>query len=142
MRDNPKDVRSIVQWKITKPKAEDDQVMGQPAKTEEDSHNDDHSGDLAFALLRIRHIFHGVHRCPEITDGPQVGETQNQHWNDITEDKCAQVHNFALRDFPNRMTDCNIGYLELLVVTNIRSREDERKPPDETNSRESIPGSS
>lgn len=125
MGKDSKHIGSIVQWEIAKPKTEDDQMMGKPTKTKENSHNYDHPGDFALGLFGIRHVFNGVHRCPQITDGPQVGDAQDQHWNDIAEDKSAEVHYFALGTFPDGMADSNISHLELLVVTEIRSREDE-----------------
>lgn len=64
----------MVEREVTEPDTQDDQVMGQPAEAEEDSYNDDHPCDLALSLLGLRHVFNGVHRCPEVTDGPHVGE--------------------------------------------------------------------
>lgn len=70
MRQDPEHKGNIVEGEIAKPKTKDDQVMGQPTKAEENSHNNDHPSDFAFTFLRIRHDFHGIHRCPEIADGP------------------------------------------------------------------------
>lgn len=77
MGEDPKHIGRIVQWEIAKPETEDNQVVGQPANTEEHSYDDNHSSDLVLGLLGIRHIFNGIHRSPEIADGPHIGEAQN-----------------------------------------------------------------
>lgn len=53
MREDAEHVRSVIEGEVSKPDAEDDQVMGQPTEAEQDSYNDDHPGDLPLGLLRL-----------------------------------------------------------------------------------------
>lgn len=43
-------------------------------------------------------------------------------------------------DFPNGMADSEVGCLELLVVTEVGTRKNKGKTPDEANGSETIPG--
>lgn len=45
-------ISGLVEGKVAKPEAEDDQVVGQPAEAEQDGHCDNHLGDLALGFPR------------------------------------------------------------------------------------------
>lgn len=81
-----------------------------------------------------------VHRPPQVANSPHVSETQDQHWDDVAEDEGADVHDLALGDLPDGVADGQVGQLELLVVAEVRAREDEGEPPDEADGCEGIPG--
>lgn len=46
MGEDPEDICGVVEGEVSKPHAEDDQVMRKPANKKESSNNDDHFGDL------------------------------------------------------------------------------------------------
>lgn len=73
-------------------------------------------------------------------NSPHISEAQDQHWDDVAEDEGAYVHDLALGDIPDGVADGQVGQLELLVVTEVRAREDDRKPPDEADGCEGISG--
>lgn len=73
-------------------------------------------------------------------NSPHISEAQNQHWDDVAEDEGADVHDLALGDLPDGVADGQVGQLELLIVAEVRAREDEGKPPDEADGYEGVPG--
>lgn len=81
-----------------------------------------------------------VHGLPKVANSPHVSEAQDEHGDDVAEDEGADVHDLALGDLPDGVADSQVGQLELLVVAEVRAREDEGEPPDETNGQEGVPG--
>lgn len=120
-------VSGSVEREVAKPEAEDDQVVGQPAETEQDGHSHNHLGDLPLGLPGLRDPFYGVYGGPQELDGPGVCHAHHEHGQDVSKDKCEDVQNLSALVLPDGDADGHPVVMDNLVVTEVRPRKKQRQ---------------
>jgi len=109
--EDAEDVGGVVEGEASKPHAEDDEVMREPAKTEEHSDDDNHLGDFPLSPPRLGHVLHGIHAGPQVADGASVCEAEHQDGDEVAKDEGADVHYDARSGLPGRNAHHGAGQL-------------------------------
>lgn len=136
--EDAEDVGGVVEREASEPHAEDDQVMGQPAKAEESSDDDDHLGDFPLGPPRHGHVLYGIHAGPQVSDGASVGEAEHQDGYEVAKDEGAHIHYDAWFGLPGRNTHHSAGQVHLCVVAEIRSGENQGQGPNQADGGEGV----
>lgn len=129
--EDAQDIGGVVEGEASKPHAEDDQVMGEPADAEESGDDDDHLGDFPLGSAQLGHVLHGIHAGPQVSDSAGVGEAEHQDGDEVSEDEGAHVHYDAWSGLPGRNADHSAPQVHLSIVAEIRSGENQGQHPDE-----------
>lgn len=136
--EDAEDVGGVVEGEASRPHAEDDQVMGQPAEAEESGDDDDHLGDFPLGAPRLGHVLHGIHAGPQVSDGAGVGEAEHQDGDEVAEDEGAHVHDDARFGLPGGDTHHSAGQVHLCVVAEIWTGENQSQGPNQADGGQSV----
>lgn len=138
MGEDAENVGGVVEGETAKPHTEDDQVMREPAKAEENGNDDDHLGDFTLGPPGLRHVLYRVHAGPQVPDGASVGEAEHQDGNEVAKDEGAHVHYNAWFGLPGRNTHHGANQVHLCVVAQIWPRENQGQGPNQTDGGEGV----
>lgn len=136
------DIGGDVEREVSRPHPHDDQVVGEPAEAEDGGDDDDHLGDFPLGSPQLGHVIDGVHAGPQVSNGAGVGEAKHQDGDQVAKDEGAHVHDDARFGPPGGNTHHSGDQVQLAVVAEVRSGENQSQGPNQADGDEGVSGCS